>query len=435
MSRNVIIIILVASILVVLGLGGALGYIIYSRSNSNVVQDMEQIKSRKYLIQDKFAGREAEAIEIVKKFQVLDPKYMDAVIEHKKSGAEINVRKKRVTIESLVNKQFLEKRFNMNFLKRGEWRALHLDTDTEVGADQTPDPQYEVYLDYQDEAVTVGPVWIVDLETKIVVPRNAMASIFDRNLLNYATVEENLKRPESVVHAITAHKFDVGIDLGGVFLLHFLKLTSDPKHSNDEIIGWTVMHEFEDDYSAYFQWKELGENKVAKFRFNWASKSLEPKGLLAIDLMAAGENMEKVEPVDIYPREYTNNLGIPRTERWTRGHACRSKDYRDICTAFVKVLEQTEFINAMAWLLTNGEPNANRRVEQCKNDRKCNWVTKIATGENNPKNKQSLVEIGYKYELNNRDNFVRFLVDSEKETITPLDKISQWAYYSVTPRT
>ena len=152
--------------------------------------------------------------------------------------------------------------------------------------------------------------------------------------------------------------------------MHFLKLTSLPKHTNDQIIGWTVMHEFKDDFSAYFQWKELDEVRVAKFRFNWNNKSLEPKGLLAIDLMAIGEQMEPVAEVNIYPNEYTNNIAIPRNERWVRGSQCRSSDYRELCTAFVKVLEQQEFVNALAWLLTNGKPNASRFVDKCKEEKK-----------------------------------------------------------------
>ena len=179
----------------------------------------------------------------------------------------------------------------------------------------------------------------------------------------------------------------------------------------------------------------MNENRVAKFRFNWATKSLEPKGLLAIDLMRIGENMDPVTAVDIYPNDYTNDLHIPRTERWVKGHGCRNKENHELCTAFVKVLEQQEFISAMAWLLTNGEPNATRRVEQCKTDRKCFWWPRKASPEHNPQDRDDLIEISYTYEMNKREQSVSFLVDSKTETVTPLDKLSQWAYWSVTPRT
>ena len=433
MDRKVIIAALVFAILLVCGLGGFLAYTIATRSSGQQTMVAEQVKPRQALARDIFAGREQDAINMVRNFKVLNPEYIDALMESKKTGKAPDVEYSKVTIDSLVEQQFLEKRFKMTFLQKGEWRALHLDTD--MGDKQTPDPQYEVYLDYHDESVVIGPVWIVDVETGNVIARNDMASIFDRDVYNYDLVEENLKRPEAVIKAITSHRFDVGIDLGGVFLLYFLKQSMDPKHANDQIIGWTVMQEFKDEFSAYFQWKDMGETRVAKFRFNWATKSLEPKGLLAIDLMRIGENMEHVSPVNIYPGDYTNNLHIPRVERWTRGHACRSKENHELCTAFVKVLEQQEFISALAWLLTNGEPNATRRVEQCKTDRKCYWNPRKASGELNPENRDDLIEISYIYELNHREHSVRFLVDSKTETVTPLDKISQWAYWSVTPRT
>ncbi|MBQ9816568.1 MAG: hypothetical protein IJM59_03745 [Proteobacteria bacterium] len=434
MNRTLIIVFLCIAIVIVLGLGTWLGFLIIARTSNTQTMVMANVAAKTEIsIPDKFAGREKDAIEIVQNYNVWKPEYIDALIEHKTSGKEVDVAAGKVTIQSLVESQFLENRFNMHFLQRGEWRAIHLDTDT--GDIQIPDPQYEVYLDYKDESAVVGPVWIVDLETKAVVPRNDMASIFDRDLYNYAQIDDNLKRPERVVHAITSHKFDVGIDLGGILLLHFLNRMSQPEHIDDEIIGWTVMNEFQDDFIAYFQWRELGEVKVAKFKFNWENKSLQPKGLYAFDLMAEGETHSPVKAVDIFPNDYTNNLGIPRTERWTRAHKCRSRDYRDLCTAFVKVLEQQEFINAMSWMLTNGEPDASRRVSRCKEDKKCGWIPKTAGKDLNPQDKPELIEVSYKYELNERSHTVRFLVDSSKETITPLDKISKWAYFSVTPRT
>ncbi|MBQ9242606.1 MAG: hypothetical protein IJ165_05195 [Proteobacteria bacterium] len=435
MNRKNLYAIVAVTVIIVLALCGGLVYLLSQRSTNASLYTMEQVTRRKPVVKDKFAGKEQEAIKIVQEYEVYKPDYVDALVEHIKSKKPINVELSRVTINELVEQQFLENRFNMHYLKKGEWRALHLDTDSGEGGKQIPDPQYEVYLDFHDESVVVGPVWIVDLNTKTVIPRNDMASIFDRDLANYEEVEENLKRPEAVVSAITSHKFDNGIDLGGVFLLDFFKKTDKKEHMNDEIIGWTVMHEFQDDFSAYYQWRELGEVRVAKFRFNWKTKSFVPKGLQAIDLMAMGENMDSIKPIDIYPNGYNNNLNIPRTERWAKGNSCRERDYRDLCTAFVKVLEQQEFINALAWLLTNGQADATDRINRCKSDKKCGWVPKMASGELNPKDDPALIEVDYKYEFRGRQQEIRFLVDSNKETITPLDKMSQMAYWAVTPRT
>lgn len=434
MNRKIVIIALTCLIVFLLATGGVLLWKVINRETSSSEQAGAQaVKQYNPQAVDIYAGRDQDAIDIVRNYKVLSPEFVDAVYNARKNHTAVEVPAEMVTLESLVESQFLEKRFNMNFLTRGEWRALHLDTD--VGDTQTPEPQYEVYLDYHDNSVVVGPVWIVDLETKAVVPRNSMASVFDRTMFNYEEIEEDLKRPDGVVKAITSHKFDSGIDLGGVLLLHFLKLTSSAEHVDDQIVGWTVMHEIGDEFSAYFQWKEREETRVAKFRFNWETKRLMPVGLSAADLMAIGNEMSSVEPVNIYPNDYTNNLNIPRNERWPRKHSCRNSEYKALCTAFVKVLEQQEFVNAMAWLLTNGEANASRRVNQCKEKRECGWTMKIAPSNVNPSNNPNLFEIGYKYKLNNREHYVRFLVDSEKETIQPLDKMSQWAYWSIMPRT
>lgn len=441
MNRTTIIVLIIVTCIILAALSGYIGYkIIMKQQKVTTSVTAEQIQAHKPVISDIFAGREEDAIRIVKQHKVLSPEYMDAYAKAKEEGTSTaELEKKMVTIEELVNQQFLEKRFNMSFLKPVKWRALHLDTDSGSG-EQIPDPQYEVYLDYQDESVNVGPVWIVDLEDeRFVIPRNDMAAIFDQNADNYKEVKESVERPASVIRAIVSHKFDNGIDLGGVFLLHFLQLASKPGHENDRIIGWTVMHEFESDYSAYFQWVEKDEVRVAKFKFDWASKSLAPKGLLAIDLMGAGESMKALRAADIYPNDYTNELGVPRIERWSKKHPCRSADYKQMCTAFVKVLEQQEFINAMEWLLTDGKENGATLIDQCKSAKpgqkpKCRWNTRLATGENNPTKSSKLYEIDYIYELNGRENQVKFLVDSETETIKPLDKISQWAYYSVAPR-
>lgn len=431
MNRNIIIVVLIALIVASLGATGVMVYNMTTKSNSlgNVVGD-NQAALYKVAEPDAFAGRDKEAIDVVRNYKVFAPEYIDAVHEAIANGrSNVDVEMKQESIDDLVESQFLEKHIGMTSLKRGQWRALHLDID------EGNDPLYEVYLDYTDENVVVGPVWIVNLETNSVVARNSMARVFDRTISNYDDVESALKRSDGVVHAITSHKFDSGIDLGGVLLLYFLKKTTDPKHVDDQIIGWTVMHELDDEFSAYFQWKELSETRVAKFRFNWDTKRLTPVGLYAADLMGIGNNMQSVEPVNIYPNEYTNNLHIPRQERWPRNHACRKSDFKALCTAFVKVLEQQEFVSAMAWLLTNGEPNASRRVNSCKEKRECGWTMKIAPKAENPDNNPALMEIGYKYKLNNIERSVRFLVDSEKETISPLDKLSQWAYWSVSPRT
>ena len=438
MNRKVLIAIIIVGIVLIAVVSTLIGIKLINRSAvSTGSMTADQVANNEIIVGDKYANREEDAIKIVKNFKVYSPEYIDAYAKAKENGSSTSdLEANKVTIESLVEAQHLEKSFDMSYLKKGEWRALHLDTDT-VGTEQIPDPQYEVYLDYHDESVVVGPVWIVDLKTGLVLPRNHMASVFDRTTRNYEEVKENIERPTSVIRAIVSHKFDNGIDLGGVFLLHFLQLANKPGHENDRIIGWTIMQEFKDDYSAYFQWVETDEVRVAKFKFNWSTKSLTPRGLLAIDLMALGENMDNLRAADIFPNSYKNDLYLKRPNRWAPGSPCRNNDEstRRLCTAIVTVFEQQEFITAMEWLVTDGKPDGARAIDDCKEQKRCGWKFKLAEGELNPKNDDNLYEISYKYELNNHDHTIRLIVNSETEKIKPLDKISQWAYWSVAPRT
>ena len=437
MNRKILIFIIVVGVILIALVGTLIGIKLINRSAvSTGSMTADQVENSGIVVRDKYANREDDAINIVKNFKVYAPDYIDAYAKAKENGENTAaLEPKMVTIESLVEDKLLEKSFNMSYLKKGEWRALHLDTDT--GEEQIPDPQYEVYLDYHDESVVVGPVWIVDLKTGLVIPRNHMASVFNRTKYNYKEVKENIERPASVIRAIVSHKFDNGIDLGGVFLLHFLQLANKPNHENDRIIGWTVMQEFKDDYSAYFQWVVADEVRVAKFKFNWETKSLTPRGLLAVDLMALGDNMKTLRPADIFPKAYTNDLYLKRPNRWAPGAPCRANDSssKRLCNALVTVFEQQEFITAMEWLVTDGKEDGARAIDDCKKEQRCGWKFKLAEGDLNPKNDENLYEISYKYELNNHEHFIRLIVNSETEVIKPLDKISQWAYWSVAPRT
>ena len=431
MNRQILIVILIVSFALILGVGAMLVYKLSSRSQT-AVSNLTSRLVEQNIVADPYANNEDLAIDILKKTEVFSPSYIEAYAAARAKGestADLEPSKK--TIDELVQSKLLQEKFNMSFLDAYEWHALHLDTDT---VEQKADPQYEVYLNYKDESISVGPVWIVDVQTKRVLPRNDFAAVFNRNTRNYQKVAEAMQRSESVVKAIVSHKFDNGIDLGGVFLLHFLERINKKGHENDRIIGWTVMHEFKDDYSAYFQWVEKEEVQVAKFKFNWKSKSLTPKGMLAIDLMDIGDNMKTIRSADIYPTSYKNDLNRPRNARWNNVCSKPPQDLKAYCNAFSTVLEQQEFITALNWLLTNGKEDGARAIDSCKkppkdgSEPKCRWRSESTDNPN-------IFKISYLYALNGRDYTINFLVDAEKETIQPIDKLSQWAYWSVAPRT
>lgn len=441
-------------------------------------------KAKEPAIVDPYSGRESEAVAVVQKHKVLDPAYLEEVVALRERNAaeeadpklrkarleaqedaakaaeragepytpppetedEIPVRHK--TLQELIDSKYLEERFAMSFLERGNWRALHLETDQRDKSDPNrpveivDDPFYEVYLEYIDGEVKIGPVWVVDVTTGELVPRNEMAEFFEFTPDDSERAKEILDRPERVVRAITNHKFkSSGIELGGVILLHFVAAREEKQAAakkkdagEDRIVGWTVAHDFRDTYNAYFQWIENGKPKVAQFRFDWSEQRLEPRGLNAIDLMVEGEERQKIETVSIWPTTYTNDLNIPPHARWDKESGCHSaKDAEDkrierTCSAFTRVLEQVDFIESVQWLLTRDEESV-QRFEACKTNRKCTWQPKFPEGADEP------VVIEYKYIISGEERGFTFKVDPDKGTIEPVDDITRWAFFSVTPRT
>ena len=438
-SRTILILVLVVIGVLAVGVGiyGVHSFMNRPEAVDSVTAD--NIKKGFIQVNDPYANKGAEALSLVQEYiqEYLAMKQKFEAANYREHGDIVDpasIPERYKTINEIVESGYLEKTYNMSFLKKDEWQTLHLDTDREDKV--VADPYYEVYLYYRDEGVKIGPVWVVNLYDKSVTPRNEMAEAFDRTVRDYKEIDEKLKRPEAVVRAIISHKFESGIELGGVFLLHFMNLTKskDPAHADDHIIGWTVEHEYRDFYNAYFQWFEKGETRVAKFRFDWGTQRLEPKGLLAIDLMAEGEKLNTLRQIDILPDGYVNNLNIPRKARWPKGTPCSTDDVKQLCTAFVKVLEQQEFIHALQWLMTGGRSNADEDFKRCKVSRKCFWQPQEAPEEVNPEKNSNLFQIGYHYDFGKGEQVINFLVDSEKETITPLDNISRWAYWSVSPR-
>lgn len=434
-------------------------------------------KQKEPVIVDPYAGREQEAVSLVQQHKVLDPAYLQEVIAFRErraaEEADPSLRKRRLeeeekaareaeragtvytpppqsedqipvrytTVQKLIDAKYLEERFAMSFLVRGPWRALHLETDVrgEGITEINDDPFYEVHLDYVDGEVTIGPVWVVDIVSGTIVPRNEMAEFFEFTPQNVDRARDILSRPERVVRAITNHRFESGIELGGVLLLHFVSIAEanqkrGGKRGEDGIVGWTVSHEFRDTYNAYFQWIEGGKPKVAQFRFDWSEQRLEPRGLNAIDLMVEGEERKKIETVSIWPTSYTNDLNIPPHARWSKDSGCHSpKDADDkrverTCNAFTRVLEQVDFIESVQWLLTTDEESV-KRFEACKANRKCTWQPKFPDAATDP------VVIEYNYVIGGEERGFTFKVDPDKGTIEPVDDITRWAYFSVTPRT
>ena len=97
-------------------------YNMTTKSNSlgNVVGD-NQAALYKVAEPDAFAGRDKEAIDVVRNYKVLAPEYIDAVHDAIANGrSNVDVEMKQESIDDLVESQFLEKHIGMTSLKRGQ---------------------------------------------------------------------------------------------------------------------------------------------------------------------------------------------------------------------------------------------------------------------------------------------------------------------------
>lgn len=386
-------------------------YLLRSGDAGEQTVQLPQKKTRVKEVPDPFGGKEVDAVALVQNHKVPDPERIERILElrkkidlidnppeepkdKKKKGKKKKTKEEKeaeeamrvelaeleaqavpkVTVQSLIEKNFLERKLGLSFLKRENWRAVHFDLDAKNrGAKEgVGDPFYEVQLEYVDGLVRVGPVWLVNVQTKQVLARNEMAEIFEMGLADQKRLKELEERPEGVVKALTNHRFESGIELGAVLLLHFIAnidpsaTRSDGKDPNNRIVGWTVAHDFGDDYVAYFQWIEDGERKVARWRFDWEKKELEPLGLLAIDITSEHTLYETAlhdgsVPVSIWPdNNYDREKSfLPREERWlgALAQACPMDAFKARCNGLAAVLEQENFIRAVHWLIADTENN------------------------------------------------------------------------------
>ena len=228
------------------------------------------------------------------------------------------------SIKALVDRGYLESELNMSFLKirvdqnkKILWRAQHLDLDRPNPNSNKADPYFEVSLEYFDEGVSFGPVWVVNVETNEVVPRNGYAKIFERSASKkngvgqIAQLNQNLVL---VVKALTNTQLANGLQLGSFLLQNFVRSrkqcfadqaqatdSSAFACENDRIVGWTVDHLLEGEYIAYFQWVENGDLRIARWDVTLEEAkektkknalptiSFVPRGLQAIELMQLAE--------------------------------------------------------------------------------------------------------------------------------------------------
>lgn len=358
----------------------------------------------------------------------------------------------REPIKTRVDELLKDESFVRDKLKITEAKPRGWETQWWGGTQYGPQ-YYLVQYEFQDTAINLGPAWLVDLKEQKVVPKNVLAEVIldpDKGVKS-----QYYDKAAQVVSAVTNHRFDSGVNLGGALLLYFAE--NDDKTDDDTIVGWTISHDRGNKFDAFFQWTENDAPTYAEFQFDYDRKALRAVNLQAADIMRAGEQVEYKAPVNIMPQSYEASK-----KSWVgpAKKSCQQAQNRASCKALASVLNESELIESLEWLLT-GQANKAEDLERCKELRNCRFVTqKHEDGEN--------YRISYVYNVDRRTEFdprnpepewecehslsadeearaakgwaskgrcVAWDVNPKSSSITPVDGTSTLAYRAIHPRT
>jgi hypothetical protein len=406
--RRLLQIVLGILVALILLLGGLIVYRLTREPSTVVVQDVQgATEETTEETEHEWEGRDQEAIDLVRNTSI--DKLDDETAEHL-SASDVS------TLGDLVEDDgFVEHRLHASTFEPEGWEAEWWG-ETKYGA-----AYYLVRYSFRDARIRIGPEWLVDLEREKVVPKNVSAEVVDSPA--DGTESEYYDKFEEVVSAMTRHTFDSGLTLAGALLLYFDQRTSQEK---DDLLGWTIQHDRNALFTAYFQWKEGNETIYAEFDFDYDRKALKAVNLHAANIMRRGEQFESSEPVDVLPRHYEPDARRAAA-RWTgaAGEQYRDPDNRDYFRALDAVLSKDQMIGALEWLLRVRAKTPDQ-FEACKRERRCKWKP------------ESLDDGGYRvtyiYNLDGEKKTIAWTVDLDEESIEPVDRISRLAYRVVYPR-
>ncbi len=327
------------------------------------------------------------------------------------------------TIEQLMEEpKFVEEVLKITSAEPKGWEAQWWD-ETRFGSSF-----FRVRYAFEDEAVTVGPTWLVDIhhDHQDVVPKNVLAQVVTDPEAGMESDYYDQER--QVVSAIINHRFPGGINLGGALLVYFQQRD---KTDDDAVLGWTVNHIYQEMFQAFFQWTDGGENVYAEFEFNYDDQTLRPANLQATEIMAVGEEFDPLDRVDVYPGMYDPDELIERN-RW-QGPAqgwCRRNP--DPCEALGTILADRAMLETLEWTLTEDTGSADL-YEECKTPDEdtgeppaCRWEREEL--------EDRLWKISHVYDLGDGEGEIAWQVHLDEERVTPLDPISELAYRAVRPR-
>ncbi|RVU48916.1 hypothetical protein EA187_05675 [Lujinxingia sediminis] len=275
---------------------------------------------------------------------------------------------------------------------------------------------------FQDANIRIGPAWLVDLKTQKVVPKNVLAQVASDPEKGEGS--KYYDKAAQVVSAMTNHRFPAGINLGGALLLYFDQRESSGE--GDTVLGWTIDHDRDNLFRAYFQWTEGGEQTYAEFEFDFDKRALRAVNLQAAQIMRVGEEFEPTDRVSIMPGTYDPKQRVA-SNRWL-GPArtqCGQPRHRDGCKALATLLDQSDLIETLEWMLT-AQADTAEAFETCKEERKCRWMPEVR-GE-------GVYRIKYVYNLDGNEQTIAWDVNLRKDEVDAADRVSQLSQRAVNPR-
>ncbi len=401
--RRILQVVLGALIASILLLGAVIVYQLTREPSTVVVRNVQEDEQEETTeeSQHKWEGRGEQAVALVQETSIGE---LDQKTRSHLSRDDVS------TLGALVEHGwFVEHRLHTSDFESAGWRAEWWG-ETKYGASY-----YRVQYAFRDGAVVVGPTWLVDLKRDEVVPKNVLARVATSPEEGISS--EYYDKSEEVVSAMTRHTFDSGLTLAGALLLYFERRTTDRE---DDLQGWTIQHDRDALFTAYFQWREDDRTIYAEFDFDYDRKALKAVNLHAANIMQRGEQFESSDPVDILPTHYNPDARRPGAQ-WT-GPArdqYRDPDKRDHLDALGTVLHKQEMIGALEWLL-RVRTKTPEQFDKCKSDRNCKW---------NPEERDDgTYRVTYIYDLGEGEQTIGWDVDLEDEALEPVDRVSRLAY-------
>jgi hypothetical protein len=274
----------------------------------------------------------------------------------------------------------------------------------------------------QDDAVDLGPAWLVDLKTQRVVAKNQEARLVESSTPEIVRSYRDKER--EIITMVSQHRFTGGISLAGAILLYFENRKSTSETSS--ITGWTISHDQKSIYLASFQWKEGDRTQYAAFEFDYEKKALKASNLQAGEIIRVGESFDRSR-VDIMPRQY-NPKARRAGNRWKGAakKACNKPRNRSRCEAFASLLAESGIIESLEWLLTARVGSASA-FDLCKEDRRCKWIPKVSD--------KGGFTVSYHYQIGSAPEVtISWSVGLNPTKILPLDSLAALAFRSVRAR-